>query len=432
MESKPPDPKKRSALARLAAGIAAMLILLGGGPLIGANRPALVTPASVDAKDLSIAVLPFANASNGSSQDYFADEITENLPTDLWRLDVSFTIARNTGFTFKGENIDAKEIGKGLDVRYLRESSMQRDQTRLLVDARASTRALDAKSTEAPSTSKKTELTDLKDDIVGRIDRLSVSDEENGMFKAYVDKFLNRNRDRTDLPELSDAEKTGTREAARELLAATVSVAGETRDNVLAAEGIVYHAANPDTSSQGRSGMCASIAIEYSLFSVKPSLAASMIASSLLDKTGWKNPREREMVVKITVDSSSIKPNSANEQEDMPPWKQELLNGFSRISYANHVLGEVIFNDIGQHLRPALMFSESKPNDPHVLYGITWNDKSSEQEVSMIDDKIGGGMTRGVVDPGGGPTAWQVGEEMSRLLGLQNAALQSDEFAYEG
>ena len=44
-------------------------------------------------------------------------------------------IARNTAFTFKGKNIDAKEIGKELGVRYVLEGSVQRDQNRVRVNA---------------------------------------------------------------------------------------------------------------------------------------------------------------------------------------------------------------------------------------------------------------------------------------------------------
>ena len=69
------------------------------------------------------------------SQDYFADGITENLTTDLSRIRDSFVIARNTAFTFKGKNIDAKEIGKELGVRYVLEGSVQRDQNRVRVNA---------------------------------------------------------------------------------------------------------------------------------------------------------------------------------------------------------------------------------------------------------------------------------------------------------
>jgi hypothetical protein len=44
-------------------------------------------------------------------------------------------IARNTAFTFKGKNIDTKEISKELGVRYVLEGSVQRDQNRVRVNA---------------------------------------------------------------------------------------------------------------------------------------------------------------------------------------------------------------------------------------------------------------------------------------------------------
>ena len=44
-------------------------------------------------------------------------------------------IARNTAFTYKGKNLDAKEIGKELGVRYVLEGSVQRDQNRVRVNA---------------------------------------------------------------------------------------------------------------------------------------------------------------------------------------------------------------------------------------------------------------------------------------------------------
>ena len=84
---------------------------------------------------LSIVVLPFTNLSNDPNQDYFADGITENLTTDLSRIPNSFVIARNTAFTYKGKNVDAKEIGKELGVRYVLEGSVQRDQNRVRVNA---------------------------------------------------------------------------------------------------------------------------------------------------------------------------------------------------------------------------------------------------------------------------------------------------------
>ena len=90
---------------------------------------------AAEAAHLSIVVLPFTNLSGDPSQDYFADGITENLTTDLSRIRNSFVIARNTAFTFKGKNIDTKEISKELGVRYVLEGSVQRDQNHVRVNA---------------------------------------------------------------------------------------------------------------------------------------------------------------------------------------------------------------------------------------------------------------------------------------------------------
>ena len=95
----------------------------------------IVSNAPAEAAHLSIVVLPFTNLSGDPAQDYFADGITENLTTDLSRIRNSFVIARNTAFTYKGKNLDAKEIGKELGVRYVLEGSVQRDQNRVRVNA---------------------------------------------------------------------------------------------------------------------------------------------------------------------------------------------------------------------------------------------------------------------------------------------------------
>jgi adenylate cyclase len=142
-EAKPPEkasePKKHSMLALLGAGIVALIVIATGAwHFLGANPPPPIASnaaAPAEAAHLSMVVLPFANLSGDPSQDYFADGITENLTTDLSRIRNSFVIARNTAFTYKGKNIDAKEIGKELGVRYVLEGSVQRDQNRVRVNA---------------------------------------------------------------------------------------------------------------------------------------------------------------------------------------------------------------------------------------------------------------------------------------------------------
>ncbi len=139
MAAAPTAPMKLWAPALLAAA-ATLLVLSAAGAwyFLGTTRTtpfASNDPTAVEAAHLSIVVLPFANLSGDSSQDYFADGITENLTTDLSRIRNSFVIARNTAFTFKGKNVNAKEISKELGVRYVLEGSVQRDQNHVRVNA---------------------------------------------------------------------------------------------------------------------------------------------------------------------------------------------------------------------------------------------------------------------------------------------------------
>jgi TolB-like protein/class 3 adenylate cyclase len=95
-------------------------------------------PASVEAKPaprLSIVVLPFANLSNDPEQQYFADGITDDLTTDLSRLRNVLVISRNTAFTYKGKDVDAKQIGHELGVRYVLEGSVRRSGNQVRVNA---------------------------------------------------------------------------------------------------------------------------------------------------------------------------------------------------------------------------------------------------------------------------------------------------------
>lgn len=74
----------------------------------------------------SIAVLPFENLSGDPDQEYFADGIVEEIITALSRFPTLFVIARHSSFTYKGRNVDAKQIGRELGVRYLIEGSVRK------------------------------------------------------------------------------------------------------------------------------------------------------------------------------------------------------------------------------------------------------------------------------------------------------------------
>jgi TolB-like protein len=74
----------------------------------------------------SIAVLPFANMSGDQEQEYFADGMVEEIITALSRIRWLFVIARNSSFTYKGQAVDVKRVGRELGVRYVLEGSVRK------------------------------------------------------------------------------------------------------------------------------------------------------------------------------------------------------------------------------------------------------------------------------------------------------------------
>ena len=83
----------------------------------------------------SIAVLPFQNMSGDPEQEYFADGMVEEIITALSRIRWLFVIARNSTFTYKGQAIDVKRVGRELGVRYVLEGSVRKGGGRVRITA---------------------------------------------------------------------------------------------------------------------------------------------------------------------------------------------------------------------------------------------------------------------------------------------------------
>src|SRR5215471_549095 len=90
----------------------------------------------------SIAVLPFQNMSGDPEQEYFADGMVEEITTALSRIRWLFVIARNSSFTYKGQAVDVKQVGRELGVCYVLEGSVRKASGRL----RITTQLIDAQS----------------------------------------------------------------------------------------------------------------------------------------------------------------------------------------------------------------------------------------------------------------------------------------------
>ncbi len=137
----PPSPARRRAIwLGLAAAMAGLLVAAIGALWLRPWQPD-PGPAPAEAVALplpdrpSVAVLPFNNMSGDPAQEYFSDGITEDLITDLSKVSGLFVIARNSSFAYKGRQMDLRQVGRDLGVRYILEGSIRKEGGRVRINA---------------------------------------------------------------------------------------------------------------------------------------------------------------------------------------------------------------------------------------------------------------------------------------------------------
>jgi TolB-like protein/DNA-binding SARP family transcriptional activator len=121
------------------AGLALLLAIAGYSAIrsirdhagVGVDHPV----GSPIAAERSVAVLPFTNLSGDTNNEYFADGLTEELILALARLQGVRVTARTSAFSFKGKDLDVREIGGRLGVRHVVEGSVRRAGSRLRISA---------------------------------------------------------------------------------------------------------------------------------------------------------------------------------------------------------------------------------------------------------------------------------------------------------
>ncbi len=133
------SPRRRLALAGVAA-LAAVAGVLGARGLIAPSerpppdRPAATPRAPV--RSASVAVMPFADATQPANFGYFADGLTDELISQLSREPALRVPARASAFYFSGKDAGASEIGRRLNVEHLLQGTVRRDGERLQVSVR--------------------------------------------------------------------------------------------------------------------------------------------------------------------------------------------------------------------------------------------------------------------------------------------------------
>jgi serine/threonine-protein kinase len=94
------------------------------------------TEATSAAAAPSIAVLPFLNLSADPDNEYFCDGLAEELLGALTKIRRLFVVARASAFSFKGKDLDAREIGRRLNVNTILEGSVKKAGDQLRVSVR--------------------------------------------------------------------------------------------------------------------------------------------------------------------------------------------------------------------------------------------------------------------------------------------------------
>jgi len=84
---------------------------------------------------VSIAVLPFANLSDDTENEYFSDGLSEEIMNRLANVDGLAVAARTSAFSFKGTNKNARTIARELAVSHLLDGSVRREGDQIRISA---------------------------------------------------------------------------------------------------------------------------------------------------------------------------------------------------------------------------------------------------------------------------------------------------------
>jgi adenylate cyclase len=103
--------------------------LVTSGPLVSLSRDPRPEAGA------SVAVLPFANLSADPASEYFCDGLSEEIINGLTKVPGLRVVAHSSSFAFKGRNIDARQIGRLLNVQAILEGSVRQSGDRLRISA---------------------------------------------------------------------------------------------------------------------------------------------------------------------------------------------------------------------------------------------------------------------------------------------------------
>ena len=104
------------------------------GPTARGREPRGTSNLPAQYRTAIVGVLPFANLSD-STDEYFADGLTEDLIDALSLQSFFRVLSRSSTFAFKGKNVSARLIAREIDATYLIQGSVRRSGSKIRVTA---------------------------------------------------------------------------------------------------------------------------------------------------------------------------------------------------------------------------------------------------------------------------------------------------------
>ena len=106
-----------------------------GSEILATPTDTASLPQAIVSAAKSVAVLPFANMSADSENEYFTDGMAEELINALSKIQSLRVASRTSSFAFKGKNEDITEIGRKLKVSTVLEGSVRKMGNKLRIAA---------------------------------------------------------------------------------------------------------------------------------------------------------------------------------------------------------------------------------------------------------------------------------------------------------
>lgn len=118
---------------------------------------------------LSLAVMPFANRSGDTDNQFFSDGLSEDLINALTSHAGLHVASSTSAFRFRGSELDIRDIGEQLNVAWVLHGSVRRAGTKLRVTAQLVNAATGFQLWSERFDREMTDVVEIQDEIVAAI-----------------------------------------------------------------------------------------------------------------------------------------------------------------------------------------------------------------------------------------------------------------------